>query len=107
MCTTINVPVEVDGSAKGPNGWCGIERVNVGYDHPTHAPGEHAILVDFVDLNDLRQRVAGELDRDSPRAVALAILSAVDRADAYEDVTGSPDGDRSATTLRSSQASNP
>jgi len=36
------------GSAKGPNGWMRIDTANVYYDHPFHAPLDHALGIDFI-----------------------------------------------------------
>jgi hypothetical protein len=85
MCTTISGKAAVSGSAKGPQGWFALDQAYVGYDHPFHAPLEHALTVDFV--NEARGpscRVAVELTRDSARELATRILAALDEADAYE-----------------------
>src|SRR5262249_24978603 len=40
------------GSAKGPNGWMRIDTANVYYDHPFHAPLDHALGIDFISEAD-------------------------------------------------------
>ena len=85
MCTDIVSTAEISGSGKGPQGWFSLDHVNVGYDHPFHAPLEHAVSLDFVnEAAGPGARVAVELTRDSARQLARHILSALERADAYE-----------------------
>ncbi len=36
------------GSAKGPSGWMKIDTANVYFDHPFHAPLDHALGIDFI-----------------------------------------------------------
>ena len=85
MCTYIVESAEVTGSATGREGWFGLAQANVSYDHPFHIDLEHAIGIDFVDSSaGLDNRVAVELTLESARALAGAILAAVDRAEAYE-----------------------
>lgn len=85
MCTSIFERTTVHGSGKGSRGWFALEHANVGYDHPFHAPMEHALTVDFVDgSQDPGARVAVELSRESARALALRILEVLEAADAYE-----------------------
>jgi len=86
MCTMIADRVAVSGSAKGPQGWFEVNRAYVGYDHPVHAPLEHALSLDFVnDEASPGMRVAVELTRESARALAEHLLRTLDAADAYED----------------------
>ena len=85
MCTMIAEKAPIAGSAKGPQGWFTLGQVYVGYDHPFHAPLDHALSLDFVNEDAAPgQRVAVELTRESARALAERILEAVDRADRYE-----------------------
>jgi hypothetical protein len=83
MCTTIAGKTVVEGSGKGQTGWFRLDHAYVGYDHPTHAPFEHAVNLDFVSEAD-GQRVAVELSRTSARVFAQRLLAALDEADAYE-----------------------
>ncbi len=85
MCTMIASRMPVSGSAKGPGGWFEVTEAYVGYDHPVHAPLEHALSVDFVnDGAGPGTRVAVELTRESARALAEHLLRVLDDADAYE-----------------------
>ncbi len=94
MCTTIAMRTAVRGSGKGANGWFTLDHANVGYDHPYHAPYEHALSLDFVnDAQGPSARVAVELTRDSARGLAEAILTALDEADAYEGDAAAAAGD--------------
>ena len=83
MCTAIVESTGITGSGKGPGGWFDLARAHVTYDHPFHAPIEHALNIDFVDATD-GARVAVELTADSARRLAETILATLDRADAYE-----------------------
>ena len=86
MCTTIADRQAIFGSAKGPKGWFALDHVYVGYDHPTHAPFEHAVKIDFVnETAGPAARVAVELNRESARALVASLLGALMAADAYED----------------------
>ena len=85
MCTTIAEKAAIAGSGKGPEGWFPLAEVYVAYDHPYHAPLEHALMLDFVnEAAGPGRRVAVELTRDSARDLARRILAALDEADAYE-----------------------
>lgn len=86
MCTTISHRAAVSGSGKGPRGWFRLDHVHVGYDHPYHAPFEHAVSVDFVD-EAAGARVAVELSRDSTRELIRQLQATLDQADAYEAET--------------------
>ena len=48
MCSYIVEKAALSGSAKGPNGWMRIDTANVYFDHPYHAPLDHALGIDFV-----------------------------------------------------------
>ena len=78
MCTGIVETAEVSGSGKGPHGWFKLERVNVSYDHPSDAPLEQSLNIDFVNLNESPSaRVAVELSPESARKLVKAILTAL------------------------------
>lgn len=86
MCTTIAEEAPTSGSGKGPPGWFPLGQVYVGYDHPVHAPLEHALTLDFVN-GDIGPgaRVAVELTRDAAaRELAGHLVAALERADAHE-----------------------
>lgn len=78
MCSYITHKVAVQGSAKGPGGWMRVDTANVYFDHPYHAPFDHALAVDLVCHADgARERVALELSAESARALVEAILAAL------------------------------
>jgi hypothetical protein len=86
MCTTISDKTGIGGSGKGATGWFELDHVYIGYDHPYHAPLDHALSLDFVnEAAGPGARVAVELDRESARALAHRILETLELADAYED----------------------
>ena len=78
MCTWIIHTAAMSGSAKGPSGWFKLRQANVYYDHPYHAPMDHALIIDFVDRADaVGNRAAIEIDAESARALAESILAAL------------------------------
>ena len=78
MCTYITEKVAITGSAKGPNGWMAVDTANVYYDHPYHAPLDHALNIDFVNQSGgLSDRVAVELSAESARELVKKILAAL------------------------------
>lgn len=88
MCTAIVEITRVDGSAKraaSAGGWFALSHAMVSYDHPTHAPLEDAILVDFVDRESAPSaRVAVELTLESAKALREALDRAIAAAEAEE-----------------------
>lgn len=81
MCTMIADKIRVAGSGKGPDGWFNLDEAYVSYDHPFHAPLDHALNIDFVsERNGVGTRVAVELDRASAARLADAILDALEQA---------------------------
>jgi hypothetical protein len=78
MCTydTTHLPL-TQSSAKLPTGWARVAEATVYLDHPVDAPVDHALCIDF---RRGAERVAVELDPADARALALAVLSALDRA---------------------------
>jgi hypothetical protein len=79
MCSYIVEKASIVGSAKGPNGWMKIDTANVYFDHPYHAPLDHALGIDFVnERNGARERVAVELSADSARELVKKILAALE-----------------------------
>jgi hypothetical protein len=83
MCTTIADKVPMTGSGKGRSGWFDLTHLYVGYDHPFHAPHEHALSLSFVN-EAAGQRVAVELDRANARVLADRILAALELANRVE-----------------------
>ncbi len=83
MCTNIAEKTDVTGSAKGPQGWFAVDKAYVAFDHPLHAPLDHALTLDFVnEAAGVGARVAVELNADSARRLAESILAAVSEAEA-------------------------
>jgi hypothetical protein len=83
MCTMIAKQIEVEGSGKKTDGWFSLSRANVSYDHPFHAPFEHALNLDFVNENlGLGSRVSVELDAAAARLLAETILDVLSTAEA-------------------------
>ncbi len=74
MCTGIVETAEVSGSGKGSQGWFSLEKVHVSYDHPFHAPLEHALNIDFMSKDS---RLAVELDAESAARLVDAITKAL------------------------------
>src|ERR1700722_1470012 len=78
MCSYIVEKARLSGSAKGPNGWMRIDTANVYFDHPYHAPLDHALAIDFVcEADGAKERVAVELSAESARALVKNILTAL------------------------------
>jgi hypothetical protein len=59
MCSYIVEKAKLFGSAKGPNGWMRIDTANVYYDHPFHAPLDHALGIDFINAAEGAARRGG------------------------------------------------
>ncbi len=79
MCTYQTTTLTVRGSGKGADGWFPVTGASVYFDHPVHAPADHTLNIDL--LNPDRgpsARVALELDADSARALAEAILDTLE-----------------------------
>ena len=80
MCTMIVEKTGIEGSGKGTGGWFSVNLVNVSYDHPFHAPYDHALSLDFVnESKGLDARVAVELSPDSAQKLVESILSALEQ----------------------------
>src|SRR5262245_39933 len=78
MCSYIVEKAKLMGSAKGPNGWMRIDTANVYYDHPFHAPLDHALGIDFVnEAEGGRERIAVELSAESARELVKQIEAAL------------------------------
>jgi hypothetical protein len=83
MCSYIVRKAALTGSAKGPDGWKRIDTANVYFDHPYHAPLDHALGIDFVNATDGSQaRIAVELSAESARALVAQILAALEEGEA-------------------------
>lgn len=78
MCTWITQRSEVTGSGKGAGGWFPLSHATVYFDHPFHAPLDHALNIDFVnEAAGPGARVAVELSADSARALIRDIEAAL------------------------------
>ena len=83
MCSYIVEKARLIGSAKGPSGWMRVDTANVYFDHPYHAPLDHALGIDFTcEADGGRERVAVELSRES----ALDLIETIKAALASGDV---------------------
>ena len=82
MCTMISTKTPITGSAKGAAGWFPVSQANVGFDHATHAPLDHALLLDFVNPDlGASARVAVELDLASGKALVAQLQAAIAAAE--------------------------
>jgi len=78
MCSYIVEKTRLSGSAKGASGWMRIDTANVYFDHPYHAPLDHALGIDFVcEADGARERVAVEISAQSARELVKSILAAL------------------------------
>ena len=83
MCTYIGHTVAVSGAGKGASGWFRLTEAVVGYDHPSHAGDDHAILLDFTNRDaGVSARVAVELDLASGRALLEGLAETIRAAEA-------------------------
>jgi hypothetical protein len=82
MCTMIVEKVKIEGSGKGQQGWFALQGANVSYDHPFHAPYEHALNIDFVnEAQGPSARVAVELSETAARELVRTILAVLAQAE--------------------------
>ena len=78
MCTWITEVTQVAGSGKGTTDWTPLTRAAVYYDHPQHAPLDHALIIDFANESlGTGARVVVELTAASARDLVQAIQSAL------------------------------
>jgi len=82
MCTYVTNTAEVSGSGYAHGEWIDVRTVVVSYDHPQHAPLEHALCIDFRTGGDPASHVAVELDAASARRLAAAIVATLDSDEA-------------------------
>jgi hypothetical protein len=89
MCSYIVKKAALAGSAKGPKGWMTIDTANIYYDHPYHAPFDHALNIDFVnEANGGRERVALELSATAARELVRQILEALETGEKEHGLAG-------------------
>lgn len=97
MCSYIVEKARMSGSAKGANGWMRIDAANVYYDHPYHAPLDHALAIDFIcEADGARERVAVEMSKES----ALELIEKIKAALASGDVAHANAGACSITASK-------
>lgn len=77
MCSYITEKTDITGSAKGADGWSSVTRAHVYFDHPFHAPLDHALSIDFL-TPDASRKIAVEMSADSARALVASILAALE-----------------------------
>ena len=81
MCTYRTEHLTARGSGKGPQGWFTVSEATVYVDHPVHAPALHTLNIDVRNpALGPASRVALELDEETARALAAAIVSALESA---------------------------
>jgi hypothetical protein len=79
MCTYQTTTLTVQGSGKGAQGWFPVSDATVYFDHPVHAPADHTLNIDLINpARGASARVALELDPESARALAEAILQTLE-----------------------------
>jgi hypothetical protein len=79
VCTYQTERITVTGSAKGAEGWFRATDATIYYDHPVHFGAGHALMVDVINpALGPSSRVGLELNADSARELALAILRSLD-----------------------------
>jgi hypothetical protein len=78
MCSYVVEKAKLVGSAKGPSGWMRVDTANVYFDHPFHAPLDHALGIDFInEAEGGRERVAVEISAESARELVAKIVAAL------------------------------
>jgi hypothetical protein len=88
MCSYIVGKARIFGSAKGPTGWTTVDTAHVYYDHPFHAPLDHALGIDFINERDgAKERVAVELSAESARELVRTILVALETGEAEHGIS--------------------
>src|SRR6478735_9217 len=78
MCSYDVTKTRLTGSVKRESGWTGIRSANMYYACPYHSALDECLTIDFLIKDDPRQRVALELDAESARALAHAILNTLE-----------------------------
>jgi hypothetical protein len=79
MCTYQTELLEVSGSAKTQSGWTSMTTATVYFDHPVHYLAGHALMIDLLNpAEGPSARAAIELNPESARALANAILTTLD-----------------------------
>lgn len=82
MCTMIVQKVPLNGFGKGAGGWFDVNQANVSFDHPFHAPLEHALNIDFVnEAQGPGARVAVELSVETAQQLVETIQAVLTEAE--------------------------
>ncbi len=82
MCTMIVQKVPLNGFGKGAGGWFDVSQANVSFDHPFHAPLEHALNIDFVnEAQGPGARVAVELSVEAAQQLVETIQAVLTEAE--------------------------
>jgi hypothetical protein len=82
MCTYLSCTTQLNGTARGieDDQWFPIGSAVVAFDHPQDALLDHALCLDL--RGRANERVAVEIDAESARRLAEAILSVLDSDEA-------------------------
>ena len=97
MCTYMTQTTEVRGSGYTGGDWIDIHKAIVAFDHPSEAPLEHALCIDFrSDGAVASAHITVELDDSSARRLAEAILATLDAP----STTGRPTFQEEGTCLK-------
>ena len=79
MCSYIVEKTAVTGSAKAAGSWTSITTAVVSVDHPSHAPLDHALIVDFVNAGrPVSERVGVGAERRLCARADLRMQAALD-----------------------------
>jgi Family of unknown function (DUF6295) len=79
VCTYQTERLEVRASAKTSEGWTSMTNAIVYFDHPVHFAAGHALMIDLLNpASGPSARAAIEMDSESARALAIAILQSLD-----------------------------
>jgi len=80
MCTYETETIPVRASAKVADAWRAMDSATIYFDHPVHFAAGHALMIDVRHhAASPAQRVALELDANSARELAHAILRTLDK----------------------------
>jgi hypothetical protein len=76
VCSYDSRTTALTGAGYARGEWIELRKAVVALDHPTEAPLEHAVCIDFRG-DGVTERVAVELDPESARSLAQAILASL------------------------------
>lgn len=75
MCTYITERLALGGTAISAGEWFSLTDATVYFDHPQHAPFDHSLNIDFLDLGSAPRRVGVELEPAGALELARRILA--------------------------------